>query len=709
MGGAPLDDGGSVRILQRTEIMSQLRLLTKSFLPVMLVLASASGVQTTPLAAQASVPASVTAYPSELVLSPGETAEVRLTVRDAEGREIEAPVVWVSSNTWSVKVSNGMVEALRPGQFRLLANALKPGGFVSGILPDQATDPFQGYVQAEVLVTVRHPAVATVEILAENSNFYEGATLRHRTKIIDRAGDERRDVKPRWSTSDPQIATVDQQGQFTAHRPGRVTLVAEAEGVRAEHSYDVVTNPIASVNLRSSAREVRTGDVVNFRAMALDRNGREVADAPFFFSVDAQVADSIFASSPPASVDDRGRFVAEQPGHYNVFAITAGVVAFETVTVIPRDASRDIFVSGRAVQTNVGTTDIWVWEANDGRAYAITGTIQGDGWAHTWDVTDVGNMHKVDSVQVDARTINDAKVSEDGQVAVITREGASDRRNGLVLLDVSDPRNISILSSFDDGLTGGVHNAYIYEDHVYALSGGQYYDIINIEDPRNPYRVSSFRLDKPGAGIHDVWVHDGIAYSSQWQEGVILVDVGNGIAGGSPSNPVQFAQYAYPSTGGTHSALPFHSRNGRFYVLAGDGMIWPGGIFMDEANRVSEPGGYIHIIDFTDINNPEEVARYEVPETGPHYYYIDDDEILWIAHYTGGFRAVDVSGDLRGNLYTQGREVARFMSYDPDGLVSNLPMAWGVKPHPHLDVMIFSDMHSGLWAVELEPKRVFIP
>jgi len=659
---------------------------------------------------QEGVPATVTAEPAELVLDPGETAEVRLIIRDASGEEVQAPVVWVSSNVWSVRASNGRVEALRPGRFVVTANALRPGGVVSGIMPDQRMDPYQGYAQAEITVTVRHPPPARVELDGRGRAFYEGAMARHRARVLDADGTVRRDAPVRWSTSDATVATVDQYGQFTAHSPGEVTLIADVDGVRGEHRYTVVANPVVRLELAGSAGQVRTGDVVYFGATAFDAEGREVPDAPILFAVDSQVADTIFAPGPPAQVDDRGRFVADLPGHYNVVAMTGGIASARTVTVRAREAARSMFVQGRGEQTNVGTTDLWAWTASDGRDYAITGTIQGDGWAHTWDVTDVTNIHKVDSVQVDARTINDAKVSEDGRVAVLTREGASDRRNGLVLLDVSDPRNVEILTSFDDGLTGGVHNAIIYDNHVYALSAGQYYDIINIEDPRNPYRVSTFRLDKPGAGIHDVWVHDGIAYSSQWQEGVILVDVGNGIAGGSPSNPVQFAQYSYPSPGGTHTALPFQSRTGRFYVLAGDGMIWPGGIFLEDETRMSEPGGYIHIIDFTDPANPEEVARYEVPETGPHNFMVDEDEVLWIAHYTGGFRAVDISGDLRGNLYTQGREVARFLPYDPNGVIPNAPFSWGVHPHPSQKLMLFSDMHSGLWAIELEPaQRPAIP
>ena len=117
------------------------------------------------------------------------------------------------------------------------------------------------------------------------------------------------------------------------------------------------------------------------------------------------------------------------------------------------------------------------------------------------DVTDPENMKIIDTVKVDARNVNDIKVSDDGRVGVITREGASNRKNGFVILNVSDPFNVKIISTFNDDMTGGVHNTFIYENHVYAVNNGRKYDIINIEDPENPFRVGIFELDTPGALI----------------------------------------------------------------------------------------------------------------------------------------------------------------------------------------------------------------
>ena len=89
-----------------------------------------------------------------------------------------------------------------------------------------------------------------------------------------------------------------------------------------------------------------------------------------------------------------------------------------------------------------------MWEGLDGKDYAITGTWGADGHAYIWDVTSPHSMSIVDMVRVDARTVNDVKVSEDGRIAAISREGASNRKNGFVLLDVSSPsKGVRILSS----------------------------------------------------------------------------------------------------------------------------------------------------------------------------------------------------------------------------------------------------------------------
>ena len=95
----------------------------------------------------------------------------------------------------------------------------------------------------------------------------------------------------------------------------------------------------------------------------------------------------------------------------------------------------------------------------------------------------------------------------------------------------------------------------------------------------------------------------------------------------------------------------------------------------------------MHIVDFTDPQNPVEVARYEVPEAGTHNLWIEND-VLYMGFYNGGVRIVDVSGELMGDLYKQGREIGWFHSNDPEGYVKNATMVWGAQPYK--DLIYFS-------------------
>ncbi|MDE0359358.1 MAG: hypothetical protein OXN92_16675, partial [Gammaproteobacteria bacterium] len=93
-------------------------------------------------------------------------------------------------------------------------------------------------------------------------------------------------------------------------------------------------------------------------------------------------------------------------------------------------------------------------------------------------------------------------------------------------------------------------------------------------------------------------------------------------------------------------------------------------------------------------------AEFRLPDAGSHNLWVEDD-LLYIAYYQGGLRIVDVSGELRGDLLAQGREVASFMT-TPEG--ENTTMAWG--PQPYKGNIFVSDMRTGLWVMNLAPARV---
>ena len=113
--------------------------------------------------------------------------------------------------------------------------------------------------------------------------------------------------------------------------------------------------------------------------------------------------------------------------------------------------------------------------------------------------------------------------------------------------------------------------------------------------------------------------------------------------------------------------------------------------------------GRLQVIDVSDIERPGKVAEYAVPEAGAHNMWVTDDDVMVMGYYNGGGRVVDVSGELRGNLYRQGREIARLWTGDPKGWRPNLPFTWGAQPHRGL--IYFNDINSGIWITRLPPLK----
>ena len=629
-----------------------------------------------------------------LALQVGETAVIQARLLDETGADAGTELMFFAR---SAEGTDGRLEVGRTtGEIRAVS-----GGEWEVFVLSTA----DRRIRASVPVSVEYPAIERVEVTpGDGGRFYTGASVRHTADVIDGAGDLRTNVPLTWSTSDASVASVDRFGVLTAHSQGTVDLVARAEGVVGSVRYDVGPNPVTALGLSASQEEGRTGDVIRFQASPR-AEAEPVDDMPVTYSLVAYPAEEATADIAPAEIDPQGRFVAYNPGVYTVRASVPGHTATKTLEIAPRHVVQEVTFTGQSAVRNVRTSDLWIWEGADGRDYAITGTWGAFGAVYFHDVTDPASPVLTDSVVVDARTTNDVKVSEDGAVCVISREGASNRRNGLVVLDCRDPRNVEILSTFDDELTGGVHNVFIADGHVYAVNNGRRFDVINIEDPTNPYRVGRFELDTPGHSIHDIWIVDGIAYTSNWDDGVAIIDVGGGDRGGSPSNPVLMNLWADVG-GATHAAFPYQSPTGRTYIFMGDEIGRPGFDGQDAERTPEFMAGYVHIVDFTDPDNPEEVARYEVPEAGSHNMWIEDDK-LYVAFYNGGLRVVDISGEMKGNLFEQGREIARYMAYDPDGYVANAPFTWG--PQPHKGNLFFAEHFSGLWSVQLQPRQPLIP
>jgi hypothetical protein len=644
--------------------------------------------------------ARLVAEPASLTLKAGQAAPIKFRAFDAAGKEIPNPLVQVRSASRSVRFTDTEVTATAAGRFE--ATAMTMG---ANNTPVTLTIP----------INVTWPALTRIEIAAGAGPLYAGLTQSQKLKGFHADNSERTGLTATWRTSDARIATVNRFGDLTALAPGAVTVTAEAEGVRATRSYTVTANPVAKLEIGIAESQMRTGDVIHLKATARRANGQVVADAPVTWSYTYVPDDSIAPAGLPggAGMVQFDRFAANYPGRYTLLAQSGGAYAQWAIQVNPRDVRQRIEVTSRGNINTTHTSDLWPWTGKNGRDYVLVGTWGGDGWAIVFDITDMDNIVKTDSVRVDARTINDVTISPDGRYGVLSREGASNRVNGVVILDLADPAHPKIASTFDQELTGGVHNMFAQNDYLFAISGGSKYVIIDVRDIYKPKYVSEYR--HPNARIHDLWVRDGIAYSAQGGVGVVVVDVGNGRYGGSIEQPKLITTYKVNSG---HEIYPyFQQKTGRTYLFIGDeemsrrGRVWEGTQYSlagpdgkPPRNGIAQTsGGYTHIVDFTDPLNPLPVGRYHLEDYGSHDIIVEDD-ILYQAYYDGGVRVVDVSGELMGNLTDQNREIAVFKPYDPDAYTPNAPFVMNAMPWKGR--VLFTDFNSGLWAAKLIPKPV---
>ncbi len=637
--------------------------------------------------------------PAQREVIAGDTVRLSARAYDASGRELsDVRIRFTQGGAW-------------------FEGGVTPEGLVTsgstGILPVSVVATVPGsrpYVERVQVRMVPGPA-ERVELSRANVKLVVGQRSHVEATPRSRMNDISRD-QVSWRSSAPNIARVDAHGVVTAVTPGRATITATAGSANATLPVEVVANTIASVEVTPARTEARQGDVIRFRATVRDRNGGAISGLTPIWSIAPGLG----------MMDADGAFVAYQPGTYTVTANYGVRTAEAIVTVAPRDVRRPLTVVGRLPRTAFTTEEVWI-HPNGQAAYLGTGS--GGDRLYVIDIRDPANPVVTDSLVSDTRRVNDVMTTPDGRYLVHTRENASNRRNGIVIASLEDPFHPKVIAQFTQGVEGGVHSAFVnhqekFGTHVYATHNATgTLHIIDISDPHNPREAAQWRTDwRPDAGrsLHDVDVQDGLAYLSYWNDGLIILDVGNGVKGGSPTNPQLVSQFKYDlnelyrdveaAAGpgfirGTHTA--WRHRN---YVFIADEVFPARGVTGAKDAAAGRAYGRLQVVDVSDMANPRLVAWYEPEYGGVHNVWVAGDS-LYIGAYNGGFRVFDVSGELRGDLRAQGREIAHLNTADMDGYVKNTAMTWGVVVKDGLAYV--NDMYNGLWIVRIEPRSELVP
>ncbi len=631
-----------------------------------------------PALALAQEAASVEVRPAALTVRAGGVAKLEVTVRDAAGRALGGQQVTWFATPFDIAGtdSTGLVTTTRAGRTFVYAVA---GGKV-GI--------------ARLDIQERLPTSLT---LVGADTIVVGGVGRMDAQAFTSVGDPVPASPIEWSSSEPRAVEVSSTGAVRALAAGRARITVRSLGLEASRSLTVVPNPVSSLRIIAPAT-IRVGEVV-----ALYAEPRKADGLP------ARVGGMVWGvEGAGAEVEPDGRFVALTPGRYLVSVSLGSVAAVTTIEATARLETRvPELVAHARLPAGVQGAEIWL---NGNAAYVATISNE----LYTYDIADPAAPALTDSLVVDARLINDVMTTADGRLGVLTREGASDRKNGLIFFDASNPLHPRIVGQYSTTLTGGVHSAFVDGHYAYATSDATgSLRIIDFQDPAKPVEVGRYELPRAGVSaydveflsispqryLHDVYVKNGIAYLAYWRDGLVILDVGRGIKGGSPSHPVFVSQYNYNHAAlyppgyiaGTHAVFA----DGH-YVFLGD-ESYPGDA--DLASHEQFPTrGLMQVIDVADLSHPRKVAQYDPVEFGVHNLYVDGG-VMYIGAYNGGIRVLDVSGELLGDLKAQGRVIGNVYTGALDGYRPNMALTWSAIPHG--GYIYASDINTGLWVARL--------
>jgi hypothetical protein len=631
---------------------------------------------------------------NSLQMPAGDTLRLTARALNAEGKPVPDATIqyFRAGGRFEGGVdSTGLVSSGSTGTLTITVMARVPG-----------TKPVIERVEVQM---VPGPA-ASVAVAPMVTKLVAGQRLRLTATSYSKAGDAR-DDKIAWKSSATSVVTVTEDGVLRAVAPGRAVITAGAGAAVASVPVQVIPNTIAMVEVSPARTEARTGDVVQFTVKVMDAKGKEITGL---------VPAWTFAPGS-GEVTSTGQFVGYVAGDYFV-TVNFGVASAEAaVTLRPRDVRRPAEVVGRLPRTRFTTEEVWVMP--DGK-HAFLGSGSGGDVLYAIDISDPSAPVVTDSLVLNTRRVNDVMSTPDGKYIVFTREGAADRKNGIVIASTEDPAHPKVIAEFTEGVTSGVHSAFVYKQDKYGTNvfltndGTGALHIVNIDDPYHPKEIGQWRTSRPDAGrtLHDVDVQDGLAYLSYWNDGLVVLDVGNGMKGGTPSNPVLVTQYKYDLNAlyadveavggpgfirGTHTA--WRHKN---YVFIADEVFPASGVKGAKDAASFRAYGRLQVLDVSDLEQPKSVAWYEPEFGGVHNLWVAGDT-LYMGAYNGGFRAFDISGALLGDLRAQGREMVHVNTADMDGQTKNMAMTWGVVVKDGLAYV--NDMLNGLWIIRIEPKK----
>ena len=283
----------------------------------------------------------------------GERMQAGVTLRDASGVAVTGkPILWKSSNSSvaSVDVNSGVVLALSAGSTVITATA------------DWAS------CSCNLTVTANAAPVAVVVVHVSTPTLVVGATATATAVVINTLGDTVTDRVVRWSSSAPDVVSIDDAGTIAGLVPGTATIAALVDGLTstAPIAVTATVTPVANVAVTVATPTIIVGASTQATATVHDASGNLLTGRTATWSS---------SNAAVATVSADGHVTAVAPGTASITATSEGQSGSATLTVTPAPqvAVATVSVSLTASTLVAGTTTQATAVARDASGNVLTG------------------------------------------------------------------------------------------------------------------------------------------------------------------------------------------------------------------------------------------------------------------------------------------------------------------------------------------------
>jgi choice-of-anchor B domain-containing protein len=352
-----------------------------------------------------------------------------------------------------------------------------------------------------------------------------------------------------------------------------------------------------------------------------------------------------------------------------IFLLAAGLVRVSYAA----QGSRTVPLLGRFgnLGRDTGYSGVWGYVDPGGGEYALLGTRRGTSIV---DVNDPANP--VEVAFIPGRPSNWREIQTFSTYAYVTTEAGG----GVQIIDLSGlPKEARLVNTYN-ATVNNAHTLFIDRAAGYAYINGATQTpstsrgglaILDLNsDPVFPVPVGVYSTRY----VHDSFVRDDIAYTSELGNGFSLVDVSD------KSNPRVLARRAYS---GSYTHNGWLTEDGAYFLTTDEITATP---------RV--PGGRLRVWDIRDVNNIFQAGEYTThPQATIHNVHVRGD-FAYASYYAEGLRIIDMTDP------TLPAE-AGFFDTHPEW-VTGQRGTWGVYPFLPSGTILISDIETGLWVFSFD-------